>query len=182
MSNKIKAGFTLIELLVVIAIIGLLSSVILASLNSARAKGRDAKRVADIHQIQLALELYYDNNNKYPDSTVGNTGWWRSQCAAWGPYAADQVIPGLVPMYMSSIPADPSMSVSANQNCYLYESNGTDYALLDLNLTETDFNKFRSLNDPARSTSAYQGNSDPTACSLTGNVALKIYSPGARCW
>ena len=53
-----KKGFTLIELLVVIAIIGILASVVLASLNSARKKSRDARRVADIKQIQLALELY----------------------------------------------------------------------------------------------------------------------------
>lgn len=57
-----KKGFTLIELLVVIAIIGILSSVVLASLNSARQKSRDARRVADIKQLQLALELYYDSN------------------------------------------------------------------------------------------------------------------------
>lgn len=59
-------GFTLIELLVVIAIIGILSSVVLASLNSARQKGRDARRVSDIKQLQLALELYYDANGTYP--------------------------------------------------------------------------------------------------------------------
>lgn len=59
-------GFTLIELLVVIAIIGILSSVVLASLNSAREKGRDAKRLADIKQIQLALEMYYDDKSLYP--------------------------------------------------------------------------------------------------------------------
>ncbi|MBI2109176.1 MAG: prepilin-type N-terminal cleavage/methylation domain-containing protein [Parcubacteria group bacterium] len=62
-----REGFTLIELLVVIAIIGILSSVVLASLNSAREKSRDAKRVADLKQIQLALELYFDDNNStYP--------------------------------------------------------------------------------------------------------------------
>ncbi|MEK7995391.1 MAG: type II secretion system protein, partial [Planctomycetota bacterium] len=91
----IKRGFTLIELLVVIAIIGMLSSVILASLNTARQKARDARRLSDMKQIQTALELYYDTNRAYP-----NPGWaWRSQCAAWGGVAADQVIPGLVPTY-----------------------------------------------------------------------------------
>ena len=68
-------GFTLIELLVVIAIIGILSSVVLASLNSARTKARDARRVADLKQIQIALELYYDANSSYPmvlSSLVGS--------------------------------------------------------------------------------------------------------------
>lgn len=64
--NKAR-GFTLIELLVVIAIIGILSSVVLASLNSARAKARDARRLSDLHQIRNALELYAsDNNGAYP--------------------------------------------------------------------------------------------------------------------
>lgn len=64
--GKQTRGFTLIELLVVIAIIGILSSVVLASLNGARKKGRDARRVSDLKQIQLALELYYDANSSYP--------------------------------------------------------------------------------------------------------------------
>jgi len=66
-----KKGFTLIELLVVIAIIGILSSVVLASLNSARQKSRDAKRVSDVKQLQLALELYFDSNGAYPTLTQG---------------------------------------------------------------------------------------------------------------
>ena len=68
-SRSQSHGFTLIELLVVIAIIGILSSVVLASLNSARKKGRDARRVSDVKQIQLALELYYDANQSFPTAT-----------------------------------------------------------------------------------------------------------------
>lgn len=64
---NLRRGFTLIELLVVIAIIGVLSSVVLASLNSARMKGRDAARIAGIKEIQKALELYYLTNTSYPD-------------------------------------------------------------------------------------------------------------------
>ena len=66
-----KRGFTLIELLVVIAIIGILSSVVLASLNSARQKGRDARRISDVKQVQLALELFYDANQSYPTTSPG---------------------------------------------------------------------------------------------------------------
>jgi len=61
-------GFTLMELLVVIAIIGLLSSIILASLSNARKRGRDGRRIAYVKQIQLALEMYFDANQKYPTS------------------------------------------------------------------------------------------------------------------
>lgn len=65
--NRRKA-FTLIELLVVIAIIGLLSTIVLGALNSAREKARDAKKGEMVKQWQNALELYYFDNNEYPDS------------------------------------------------------------------------------------------------------------------
>ena len=58
-------GFTLIELLVVIAIIGLLATVALVSLSSARQKGRDAKAQADLKQISTAMEMFYDVNDVY---------------------------------------------------------------------------------------------------------------------
>jgi len=60
---KSKKGFTLIELLVVIAIIGTLASVVLASLNTARAKARDAARIATVTELTNALQLYWLNNN-----------------------------------------------------------------------------------------------------------------------
>lgn len=66
------SGFTLIELLVVISIIGLLASVVLVSLNGARAKSRDAKRISDMNQMAKAMELYFNDYNTYP--TVGTTG------------------------------------------------------------------------------------------------------------
>ena len=60
-----RAGFTLIELLVVIAIIGVLSSIVLASLNTARAKGADAKVKAQLSGLRGAAEIYYDTNHNY---------------------------------------------------------------------------------------------------------------------
>lgn len=68
--KKGEKGFTLIELLVVIAIIGMLSSVVLASLNTARERSRDARRLADIQQLKTALELIYDDLSpaEYPDA------------------------------------------------------------------------------------------------------------------
>ena len=60
--SKGRQGFTLIELLVVIAIIGLLSTLAVVSLNGARSKARDARRVSDLKAVSSALELYRDDN------------------------------------------------------------------------------------------------------------------------
>jgi type IV pilus assembly protein PilE len=65
-------GFTLIELLVVIAIIGILSSVVLASLNTARNKGADAAIKSTIHNARAQAELYYSaNGNSYASVCTG---------------------------------------------------------------------------------------------------------------
>ena len=94
---KNKKGFTLIELLVVIAIIGVLASIVLASLNTARRKGRDTRRVADVGQIRLALELYFDSSRSYPPGTQA-------------------ALAGLVsPTYIAQVPADPLGAVYSYQ-------------------------------------------------------------------
>lgn len=91
------AGFTLIELLVVIAIIGLLSSIVMSSLNSARVKARDAKRIADLRSIRVALRLYLDDFKQYPTN-----GYWT--CSHLANWTALQT--SLAP-YISSLPKDP---------------------------------------------------------------------------
>ena len=96
-SNKFKKGFTLIELLVVVAIISILSSVVMASLNSARVKGKDAARMEDVKSLKTALELYYNDNGGYPTSNSSSNG---------DVLLSDAILTSkLVPTYISSMPA-----------------------------------------------------------------------------
>ncbi len=106
-------GFTLIELLVVIAIIGVLASIVLASLNSARKKSRDARRVTDLKQIQLALELYFDGgSSQYPAANATTCASPPGTGATENYGLQDLVING----YMPQIPRDPL----DNTKCYRY--------------------------------------------------------------
>lgn len=123
-----RKGFTLIELLVVIAIIGVLASVVLASLNTARRKSRDTRRVADIKQIQLALEMEFDKATSYP--------------AALSTLVTDGFIP--------SVPQDPILTrvcgaaVAPN---YCYAVSGTSYYHLGANLEESTGTALQSDKD-----------------------------------
>jgi general secretion pathway protein G len=98
--NKYNRGFTLIELLVVISIISILSSVVLASINTARVNARDAKRISDLRQIRIALELYRNTNGDYPVAGP----WILSSDANWDTTSALQT--ALAP-YLPKLPKDP---------------------------------------------------------------------------
>ncbi len=78
---NLKKGFTLIELLVVVAIIGILASVVLASLNSARAKGSDAAIKADMSGVRASAELAYDTNGQQYNKN-GTTATAGTDCGA----------------------------------------------------------------------------------------------------
>jgi prepilin-type N-terminal cleavage/methylation domain-containing protein len=136
MKRSSSTGFTLIELLVVIAIIGILASVVLASLNSAREKSRDAARASQADQFVKALELYYANHGNYPyGSAAGNTSVINFTGSS-NPGSA-LVNEGL----MSSIADDPSYPGTGSCNSpgtgYCYCSAGTDSYVLTVN-TEDD--------------------------------------------
>lgn len=135
-----STGFTLVELLVVISIIGLLSSFAVVSLNTARAKARDALRKGDMAQIRTAMNIYYDDKMAYP------------VCGTWDPVAPfgapiDQqasadcyfvtlntALTGGVKPYMGSMPKDPrnvDNKITTEPNfLYRYVSDGRSYALI----------------------------------------------------
>ena len=118
-------GFTLIELLVVIAIIGLLSTLAVVALHSARQRSRDAKRVSDIRQIQTALELGYSEVGAYPTAaspgvTLGDASH-QVLCNNGGSvFQANQT--GCTTVYMGLVPSNPS----PNGAPYTYISSATN--------------------------------------------------------
>jgi prepilin-type N-terminal cleavage/methylation domain-containing protein len=116
-------AFTLIELMVVIAIIGLLAAAILASLSTASQRSRDASRIADIKQVQNALELYAaDNGGKYPSVTST---------------FVSQLNSALVPKYIPVLSEDP-MPTRARYR-YQIPSSGTSYSMV-IDLESDDAN------------------------------------------
>ena len=96
-----KKGFTLVELMVVVAIIALLTGIIMTNLTSSRVKARDAKRISDVGQIQLALTLFYDRCHQYPSIVNGGVDITSPSCTINN----TTITPGT---FISTIPTDPS--------------------------------------------------------------------------
>lgn len=119
-------GFTLIELIVVIAIIGLLSTLAVVALGSARTKARDSRRLSDLKQLQTALELYYTDVNSYPavpgaaaSVVLGSTN---AACLNSTGFHASGAAACPSP-YMGQVPADPQTG------SYVYKSTGNSYTV-----------------------------------------------------
>ncbi len=113
-----RKGFTLIELLVVIAIIGLLSTLAVVALNSARKKSRDAKRISDVKQLQTALELYFNDQNSYPAGSSAVLGTGGSYvCLGTAGFGTA----GCTGAYMGLVPSNPTPGATS----YIYSQGGS---------------------------------------------------------
>lgn len=123
-------GFTLIELLVIIAIIGLLSSVTIVKLESAKSQTRDARRLMDLDAIRKALEMYYQDEDHYP---ITGTQFNSYYGCPGGPGQGDNWILGLAPNYILKLPRDPRNSTGCFYDYNYRSDDGTDYKLISRN-------------------------------------------------
>lgn len=114
-----RRGFTLIELLVVVAIIGILSSVVISSINQARSKARDTKRISDVRQIQNALEMYFADNGYYPEYT-GLDYRCNTNLITASPAGKNSLAVLKSSGYIKEIPSDPLNISSSTNYCYEY--------------------------------------------------------------
>lgn len=161
MKNTQK-GFTLIELLVVVAIIGMLASVVVVSLNSARAKARDAKRISDMKAVQNAIEMYYSDNGQYPDLSGTVTNSWVT------------AIPNTTQLnstYIASLPTPPAIdnTGTCSTKTYRYAVNTakSDYAL-QFCLNSASGSYAAGINYISAGAGIQNSGTTPTAPTLTG--------------
>jgi general secretion pathway protein G len=142
--KRFKAkGFTMVELLVVIGLLTILAGALMAIFNpfGQIQKSQDAKRKNDLAQIQRALELYYQDNGRYPVQTAGfaiTGGAWGT---AWG-------------TYMAKVPSDPT---PAKKYAYFTTGNGQTYFLYA--------NLDRGTTDPQACSNPTLGTACPNAVS-----------------
>lgn len=170
---KAFRGFTLIELLVVIAIIGILASIVLVSLTGARLKSRDGQRLAELKEMQKALELYYSTNGRYPITTCAapNLNWTSFDSATYSPRKtctqnggvgtktlAEEMSPYINPL------SDPKNLGGGAGFLYSSASNGQSYCFMSFKNPEDLTNYPASFVNPGRC-----GSSNTTAqCSAAG--------------
>jgi prepilin-type N-terminal cleavage/methylation domain-containing protein len=110
-----QPAFTIVELLIVIVVIGILATIAAVAYGNIAAGARDAQRLNGIRTIAQALELYYEENGRYPSGVCGSScpspkkidgSWATTSDGSWGVLEAQ-----LVPKYISALPKDPKASL-----------------------------------------------------------------------
>ncbi len=119
-TQQVAKRFSLFELLLVIAILGLLSTLAIIIIGNERQKARDAARLEDMREVEVALQLYFNDNNRYPEAKESVVlGQGNFDCLAASGWSAV----GCESIYLSDAPANPTPGGAP----YKYTSEGSSY-------------------------------------------------------
>lgn len=133
MSQK-KYGFTLIELLITITLIAILSAIGIIAYAKTQSIGRDARRKQDLRAIKVALELYRQNNNAYPQPWSGIA--FSDSGTGWTTTLKNSLIPATGNTYINQLPVDP-LNTATSRYAY-YSLDGSSYVLGTILENNTD--------------------------------------------
>lgn len=181
-----RAGFSIIELLVVITIISILAGALYFNVSEGSAQSRDAERQSDLRNLQSAIELYRNDNGRYPEGCNGAGNWSGQVGTAYACASGAAYITGLAPGYISTLPTDPR--TTGNQSGYVYttDANGDVYKLMAKNTVESETvsygHPFQSCdtdtsanNNPPYCNATHPSNSKPAWCLETDSQFQTSY-------
>ncbi|MES2749719.1 MAG: prepilin-type N-terminal cleavage/methylation domain-containing protein [Patescibacteria group bacterium] len=161
--SKHFKGFTLVELMVAISIIGILSSIVYANFGEARKSSRDDIRKTSLKELQLAIEFYKAQNDRYPAAGCSVAAGSYAEASA----SCTDYITGLVPDYIPALPRDPSSENTAGQGfMYRTDASGDDYKLMVKDSVEVKFTT----------------TGDEYANGTTDSNTYAVYSAGGVSW
>jgi len=172
--KKVTAGFSVMELLIAVSIIGILSAVLYANLSEGSAESRDVQRRSDLRTLQSAIELYKNDNGRYPEGCNGPGVWSSQKGSGYDCSSGSQYIVGLAPKYIPTLPKDPKLNGDETYSGYMYVTNtdGTVYKIMVKNTVESEVvdyaNEFKSCDATNNSSgicdATYPSNSKPNHC------------------
>lgn len=178
-TSQYQPGFTLIEMMVVVAIIGLLASMSVLTFSRQQMNSRNARRAADLKNVQTALENYTTDVGNYPKNQgSGSVVNWAADINAVGfrtnriggtGAALGNYIYGLAPNYITKLPVDPKFDTTSTCCGYVYgvSPSGSEYAFLAYRTPEGSWDSSNAFFDPIRP-------------SGTGEDSWKVSSAGGK--
>lgn len=136
LTRRFKPGFTILEVLIVLAVFGLLATLAVLSLNSARARVRDAQRLSDVGTVSAALSRYWLEKATYPSSAgilLGAPGTNTEVLSAGGFEKREKA---QSPIYLDRLPAGPKVG-----EYYRYKGGANGYSIRFVTESDTELGK-----------------------------------------
>ena len=134
--QRLRAGFTILEVLIVLAVFGLLATLAVLSLNSARARVRDAQRLSDVSTVRAALSQYWLEKATYPASGGVNLGQPGTNTEGFSGAGFVKHDDAQAPIYLNRLPTGPKSG-----EYYRYRGGANGYSIRFQTESDTEFGK-----------------------------------------